>query len=295
MQKINTQTTQQPNHLTTLLNESYTFVKNEDGKSQVIIACNDKKYYHETMAPYEYLNYIVVKKFVNGRDYLPVWLQREASWGLTPPKGRNWTDFHGVTIEDCRQQVALTIVSSLKANDGDNCYAIKECFKVLGELFNADAFHTKDYKTLATQENCNVDDVALIKSLCDFELTADQKFATIWNALCENVYNAKPTACGNQVYNELIGNNPAQSQSLIDIEKVKALIELFDLVKKAHKYLSDNAWVVLENRVLNKSNADIANALGIKTTKASKYFSDLKAWFLDEVKKSKDLADRLGL
>ena len=236
------------NFYSTLLNESVAFDPAQPKGKQFTLS--ESKHFGG-MVGLQYLGYLITKSIIGSRSYLPdVWQSQKAippiPYGNSDPTlSRSETVYHGLTVVDCQEMAVAVMLDAIF--DGDKENAIAKAFKALSDALAPDNYGSRDAKTLPKEEILDVDFRQSVQDLCDL------------------------TPKGvNDYYGE---------------DFTKAVYELFDKVKKAHKFATDKRWKCFEYFVLNVPNSQIAELLAISKQKASSNNRQMVQWFVDEVNK----------
>lgn len=164
-------------------------------------------------------------------------------------------------VEDWRSDVVCSLIESIAKGDREN--AISNAYKALDKQMVVGNYKSRDAKTLPKEE------------------ILDQDFRCVVQDLCSLNPKGVKDALGEHYFSKGFE---------------KAIYELFDKVKKAHKFATDKRWKCFEYFILNKPNGEIAELLAISKQKASQNNRQVLQWFIDEVNNldAKSLA-RLGL
>lgn len=159
-------------------------------------------------------------------------------------------------VVDWRSEVKCSLLESIR--NGDRANAIPNAFKALDGQMVVGNYKSRDAKTLPKEEILDQDFRRAVEDLCSL--------------------------------------NPVGIDDYFGKGFTKAIYELFDKVKKAHKFATDKRWKCFEYYVLNKPNCEIADLLAISKQKASQNNREVLRWFIDEVNNldEKTLA-KLGL
>lgn len=159
-------------------------------------------------------------------------------------------------VADWRSEVVCSLLESI--TNGDKANAIPNAFKALDKQMVVGNYKSRDAKTLPKEEILDQDFRLAVQDLCSL--------------------------------------NPVGIDDYFGKGFTKAIYELFDKVKKAHKFATDKRWKCFEYYILNKPNGEIAELLAISKQKASQNNRQVLQWFIDEVNNldAKSLA-RLGL
>lgn len=159
-------------------------------------------------------------------------------------------------VEDWRSEVVCSLMESIAKGDREN--AISNAYKALDKQMVVGNYKSRDAKTLPKEEILDQDFRLAVQDLCSL--------------------------------------NPVGIDDYFSKGFTKAIYELFDKVKKAHKFATDKRWKCFEYYILNKPNGEIAELLAISKQKASQNNRQVLQWFIDEVNNldAKSLA-RLGL
>ena len=159
-------------------------------------------------------------------------------------------------VVDWRSEVVCSLLESIANGDKEN--AIPNAFKALDKQMVVGNYKSRDAKTLPKEEILDQDFRLAVEDLCSL--------------------------------------NPNGVDDYFGKGFTKAIYELFDKVKKAHKFATDKRWKCFEYYILNKPNGEIAELLAISKQKASQNNRQVLQWFIDEVNNldAKSLAN-LGL
>lgn len=158
-------------------------------------------------------------------------------------------------VVDWREEVKCSLLESIANGDKEN--AIANAYKALDGVVVVGNYKSRDAKTLPKEEILDQDFRAVVQDLCSF--------------------------------------NPVGVDNYFGKGFTSAIYELFDEVKKAHKFATDKRWKGFEYFILNMPNGQIADLLAISKQKASQNNREMVGWFLDEVKKNEKLANKLHL
>ena len=159
-------------------------------------------------------------------------------------------------VEDWRSEVVCSLIESIAKGDREN--AISNAYKALDKQMVVGNYKSRDAKTLPKEE------------------ILDQDFRRAVADLCTLI--------------------PKGIDDYFSKGFTKAIYELFDKVKKAHKFATEKRWKCFEYYILNLPNSQISDLLAISKQKASQNNRQVLQWFIDEVNNldAKSLA-RLGL
>lgn len=233
---------------TALLNESVAFDATQPKGKQFTLS--ESKHFGG-MQGLQYLGYLITKSIIGSREYLPsVWQSQKnippIPYGNSDPTiSRSETTYHGLTVVDCQEMAVSVILLAIK--DGEKENAIGKAFKALSEALAPDNYGSRDAKTLPKEEILDIDFRQSVQDLCDL--------------------------------------TPKGVDDYYGGDFTKAIYELFDKVKKAHKFATDKRWKCFEYFVLNVPNSQIAELLAISKQKASANNRQMVQWFVDEVNK----------
>lgn len=146
-------------------------------------------------------------------------------------------------VEDWRSEVVCSLIESIAKGDREN--AISNAYKALDKQMVNGNYKSRDAKTLPKEE------------------ILDQDFRLAVADLCTLI--------------------PKGIDGYFSKGFTKAIYELFDKVKKAHKFATDKRWKCFEYYILNLPNSQIAELLAISKQKASQNNRQVLQWFIDEV------------
>lgn len=146
-------------------------------------------------------------------------------------------------VVDWRSEVVCSLLESIA--NGDKANAIPNAFKALDGQMVVGNYKSRDAKTLPKEEILDQDFRHAVEDLCSL--------------------------------------NPVGVDNYFGKGFTKAIYELFDKVKKAHKFATEKRWKCFEYYVLNKPNHEIADLLAISKQKASQNNREVLRWFIDEV------------
>ena len=147
-------------------------------------------------------------------------------------------------VVDWRSEVVCSLLESIAK--GDKANAIPNAFKALDKQMVVGNYKRRDAKTLPKEEILEQDFRLAVQDLCSLNPVG-----------IEDYYFGKGFT--------------------------KAIYELFDKVKKAHKFATDKRWKCFEYYILNLPNSQIAELLAISKQKASQNNRQVLQWFIDEV------------
>lgn len=149
-------------------------------------------------------------------------------------------------VSDWRSEVVCSLLESI--TNGDKKNAISNAFKALDRHMIVGNYKSRNAKTLPKEEILDQDFRLAVQDLCSL--------------------------------------NPVGIDGYFGKGFTKAVYELFDKVKKAHKFATDKRWKCFEYYILNKPNSEIADLLAISKQKASQNNRQVLQWFIDEVNKT---------